>query len=170
MKIIQCFCSCLLSRVNFALIFRLLAKLSGWSAGDPVDVVRQQDQHDPPGRLRRAHQVGGGAGTRLLAFLPSPHSQHFSLNLNNSMGNGTFPASSLNLDRQLQWKSFKPYPALCESRPTQCFPHALTVPLFSGCSTAANFLDFPPAQNFLPQFLTVTGSSGSPQGPDFQNF
>ena len=31
------------------------------NAGDEVDVVRQQDQQDPPRRLRRSHQVGGRA-------------------------------------------------------------------------------------------------------------
>ena len=41
--------------------------------GDPVDVVRQQDQHHPPGRLRRADQVSGPGTRHLKAFLPSIH-------------------------------------------------------------------------------------------------
>ena len=41
--------------------------------GDPVDVVRQQDQHDSPGRLRRADQVSGPGTRHLKAFLPSIH-------------------------------------------------------------------------------------------------
>lgn len=64
---------------NFALVEdilldpSLLIKLNGWLTGDPVDVVRQQDQHHPPGRLRRADQVSGPGTRHLKAFLPSIH-------------------------------------------------------------------------------------------------
>ena len=137
-KTIQCFSWSLLSRVNFALVVDILpnpsmfAKLSGsvgrWP-GWPCTTTRStRSTRTPstgsPSRWRSRHSP------RLLAFLPSPHSQHFSLNPNNSMGNGNISCFFIELGSAVQWKSFKPYPALCESRPTQCFPHALTVPLF----------------------------------------
>ena len=69
----------------------------------------------------------------------------------------------------VQWKSFKPYPALCESRPTQCSPHALTVPLFWLPDSRKLFWIFSP--RILLQFtlLTVIGSSGPPKVQTFRN-
>ena len=132
----------------------------GLLAGDPVDLVRQQDQHDPPGRLRRAHQVGGGAGTRLVSLLS------FLLRIHNisrwiptiQWEMETFPASSLNLDRQSNEKASNLTLLFANHAQLSVSPTRL---LFHSSETAGNFSGFS-GQNFLPQFTLLT-VSGSPQ-------
>ena len=67
-----------------SIFISVLLNLNACLPGDPVDLVRQQDQRNPPRRLRWTHQVSRAGIRRLLAFNPSPHSQHFSLNFTNS--------------------------------------------------------------------------------------
>ena len=65
----------------------------------------------------------------------------------------------IGLGSAVQWKSFEPYPALCESlsvSPTRLLFHSSPA-----ARQPTTFLDFP-AQNFLPQFTLLT-VSGSPQ-------
>ena len=113
----------------------------GLLAGDPVDLVRQQDQHDPPGRLRRAHQVGGGAGTRLVSLLS------FLLRIHNisrwtptiQWEMETFPASSLNLDRQSNEKASNLTLLFANHAQLSVSPTRL---LFHSSETAGNFSGF----------------------------
>ena len=103
---------------------------------------------------------------------PSPHSQPISRWIpTHSMENGTFPAFSLNSDRNRPGnEKASNLTLLFANHSNSVFPsHALTVPLFSGCfhRQPKTFLDFPETPEFLSwkfTLLTVTGSSGSPPG------
>ena len=143
----------------------MLLNLNACLPGDPVDLVRQQDQRNPPRRLRRPHQVSRPGIRRLLAFNPSPHSQHFSLNSTNSTGNGMFSASSLNSNEKAENLTllFATHAQLSVF-PTRFLFHS------SVWETDQSFLGFS-AQNF-PAIPTSNCFSilWSPKGPDFQNF
>ena len=69
----------------------------------------------------------------------------------------------------VQWKSFKPYPALCESRPTKCSPPRAYCSTLLAARRPNTFLDFRP--RILLQFtlLTVIGSSGPTKVQTFRN-
>ena len=148
-----------------SIFISVLLNLNACLPGDPVDLVRQQDQRNPPRRLRWTHQVSRPGIRRLLAFNPSPHSQHFSLNSTNSTGNGMFSASSLNSNEKAENLTllFATHAQLSVF-PTRFLFHS------SVWETDQSFLGFS-AQNF-PAIPTSNCFSilWSPKGPDFQNF
>ena len=147
----------------------LLIKLNGWLTGDPVDVVRQQDQHHPPGRLRRADQVSGPGTRHLKAFLPSIHNISRRILQQIQWEMEYFLLLHWTSSDAVQWKSFKPYPALCESRPTKCSPPRAYCSTLLAARQPNTFLDFRP--RILLQFtlLTVIGSSGPTKVQTFRN-
>ena len=121
----------------------LLINLSGCLAGDPVDVVRQQDQHHPPGRLRRPDQVGGAGTRHLLAFLPSKAFTTFLVEFSNKFNEKwNISCFFIELARMRSNERASNLTLLFANHAQLSVPPTRLLFHSSGCQTAENFSGF----------------------------